>query len=110
MDPQKGKSWIGDRIDQVANQRIAAGAKLIVFTAERDYASLARFASKGGYAIAMQSGAIYEKIAAIPTGGRFHLPAAGCALQADHDTGGAELASCQTHDLNHFLHDPAIID
>ena len=82
--PRKGKLRIGHRIDQVPHQLLALGADLVILAAEREDAHLALFAGEFGYAVAMQAGAVDQKVRGEFAGRGFDGPAAAAR---DHAIG-----------------------
>ncbi len=63
MDAQKGEIRIGNRIDQVTDERTALGANTVIFTAERDDAQRPLVAGQRAYAVTLKAGAIHYEIA-----------------------------------------------
>jgi histidinol-phosphate aminotransferase len=62
VDAQEGEGRVGDGVDEVAHQMLAGRFEHVVLAAEGDDARAAPLASEGGDAVALEAGAVDQKI------------------------------------------------
>ena len=81
MNAEKWKLRIRHRINQVPNQKLAFGFDFIVFTSERHDANLPFLSRQFADAVAVQAGAVDQKIPFIIAGGCLREPAGGRGVE-----------------------------
>ena len=83
MHAEKRELRVGHGINQIAYEKLAVRFDLVVFAAERHDADFALLARQLAETVAMQAGAVDEKLGLEISGGRFDGPTARRGTQGD---------------------------